>query len=512
MKLFRKIFALLIVLTFIIPAGCSAFFEKAGFIALNDTAFKKSNVFCIDTIGDKLVFGLYDEDTDKESVQIWNLKKNRQIASKDFKTDEENTISDVKLTNDDNLIIYDDINRKQYKYDFEFNLISEDKYVFTDEAYVKAEKSKNIDNNMFVAYESYASKVIADKYESIVFYVDDDNTYFQERNQNIQHLNSKGKQILYCEEKSNALLFYINDYSSFKTVNSAQIAAVKSNDMTKIPFASAFGDKYICVPLINDSGYLENIYFWNYSVDEKNEPFEAQVMNNDEIDKACKSLITAINKEFAVNVELNPKFDTDKFSDLDYEFTDNKIPSTAYLCLQALQYTMGLYPEGIFEEIGNEFDYKYRIVITGKLKDDSVGAYANNCNGYVYIVLPTFSFTIDNISHEIMHTMEYKLSDIDGKWDKLNPKNFSYDDYETDNELPYEESEKYFVRPYGMANQLEDRAVTMEGLFIAGVNNQSPDFLKQKAVRKKAELLCTEIRKAYKSVQKAENVIWEKYI
>jgi len=512
MKLFRKIFALLIALIFIIPAGCSALSEKAGFVALNTTVSEKSNVFCMDTFGDKLVFGLYDEDSEKESLQIWNLKKNRQIASKDFRTDEESSISNVKITDDEHLIVYDGIKEKQYKYDFEFNLISEDKYIFTDEAYVKAEKSKNIDNNMSAAYESYASKMIADKYESIVFYEDDNNTYFQERNLNIQHLNSKGKQILYCEEKSNALLFYINDYSNLKTVNSAQIEVVQSDDMTKIPFFSAFGDKYICVPLIHDSGYLENIYFWNYSVDEKSEPFEAQMMNNDEIDTACKNLIAEINREFTVNVELNPKFDTDKFSESDYEFTDNKIPSTAYLCLQALKYTMSLYPEGIFEEIGNEFDYKYKIIITGKIDDDSISAYANNCNGCVYIVLPTKNFTVENIAHEIMHTMEYKLSDIDNKWEKLNPKNFSYDDYETDNELPYEESEKYFVRPYGMANQLEDRAVTMEGLFIAGVNNQSPDFLKQKAVRKKAELLCNEIRKEYKSVQKAENVIWEKYI
>ncbi len=507
MKRLRSFFAVLLSLSVLILPGCTDFSKQSGFVQLSDMTPDNSYITDMDVCGNNLLVITTDEASGKTKMRLWDLKRNRLSAEKLLSSSEEFCVSSAEMT-DEKIIIRDETNSKQYEYDYELTLTDTKKYQYVDEYQKMLESMDNADES-FNILDSFASRIMGDRYEAVVFASDDSVTYFQEHPSSLNWLASFDKKILYYENKSNKLRFTVNDYAQEKVLNVEYLDITPYGSGASDLWLCGFSDKFVCVPITDEYGYIQNIYYWNYTVNQTDSPLKAVCMNNEQINEKCDELIDKIKKNYSVSVEINPKFSTDSFSEMDYKFTDNELPSAAYISLQLLEHTLSLYPKGIFQEIcaDDAFD-DYKIYITGKINDENVDAYANNINGTVYIVLPTYNFSVDNITHEIMHTLDYKLIDIDDKWIDLNPDDFYYSGSETQ----YNSEDKYFVRPYGMANSLEDRAVTMEGLFCAAVNNQKPEFLNYPVIREKCELLCRELRANYKTVQNCENVIWEKYL
>ena len=263
-----------------------------------------------------------------------------------------------------------------------------------------------------------------------------------------------------------------------------------------------------------DVNSVTEIWFWDYTVgaSETAENGAVYSMTLAEVEQAVKERVAQMNEKYGLNIIINPEERTEENGISTLENNDTFVPG--YLYLDTLDETLGKFPQGMFVEMkeGGEFD-DFRIYIGKRITDDFSAAFSSNINGVLYIAMTTSAFTESNIAHEMMHSMEYRMDDIWNKWQKLNPKGFEYygDPREADNT---EYDENYFVRGYGQANQLEDRATIFEELFTSGVNKdlESWWYADKPGVVVKAKFLCAEIRKAYPSVAAVDEAIWERWL
>ena len=254
------------------------------------------------------------------------------------------------------------------------------------------------------------------------------------------------------------------------------------------------------------------IYVWDFTAGAYDTPESGSVsdINFDEIEAATKARADEIGEKYGVKVIVNPEERTAENGIADLE--NNETFAPGYMNLDILDETLGRFPEGIFTEMLNDgmFD-EFRIYIAKRINDDFSAAYASNSDGILYIALTTSFFSASNIAHEMMHSMEYRIRDIWNDWEKLNPRGFDYygDTREANNS---EFNENYFVRGYGQANQLEDRATVFEELFVSGMNGDLENwwYSDKPGVVAKAKFLCDEIRKAFPSVAAVDEAIWEK--
>ncbi|MBQ9558265.1 MAG: hypothetical protein IJU94_06650 [Clostridia bacterium] len=259
-------------------------------------------------------------------------------------------------------------------------------------------------------------------------------------------------------------------------------------------------------------GTVVDIYVWDFTAGAYDTPDggNVSVVNCDEIEAITKARADEIGEKYGVKVIVNPEDRTEENGIADLE--NNETFAPGYMNLDVLDETLGRFPEGIFTEMLNDgmFD-EFRIYIAKRINDDFSAAYSNNGNGILYIALTTSFFNASNIAHEMMHSMEYRIRDIWSDWEKLNPRGFDYygDTREANNS---DFNENYFVRGYGQANQLEDRATIFEELFVSGMNEDLENwwYSDKPGVVAKAEFLCAEIRKAYPSVAAVDEAIWER--
>lgn len=472
--------------------------------------FNEETVVSIDLQGDLLMFLNFRTTTDNLYIlKLWNLAENKEVASITLNNTKLDQIFGAKFINESQIIVYDEWEEKSEIYDLNLQYIGEDKYKREVEMQnqIDTGKFKNIDGT-FWARESYASRNV-ENYQAIVFYDDEENAYFQKNPSNINSIYSKDKKIFYCEENDDKIKFYIRDYNILKTINTAEIDVKTYSEWTRMPYSVVANDKYLCVPIGNENGNLENIYFWNYTINTTKNPFEVEKMSIEEIENQNQKIVEEIKNKYDINVYLNEE----KHSEWDYDVKKEKLQSTIYVTLKELEETLDLFPKNIFTEMYEEEFEGFDIYIVGDITDGNINAYASNGNNRIYIVYETMFITQETIVHELMHTSEYRLFrhfiDLDDQWCKLNPENFEYNLENYDNEIIIQ----YFEREYGTKTILEDRAVTFEGMFSVGTGKiKNPSWMESKQILKKAELLSKAFRESFPSVQNAENVIWEKYL
>lgn len=257
-----------------------------------------------------------------------------------------------------------------------------------------------------------------------------------------------------------------------------------------------------------DVNTYTEIWFWDYTVgaSETADSNEIYYMTLDEIERKTKERAQQMSDKYGLSIVVNPDYGVSEGMEL--ISNDTFVP--AYLNLDTLDETLGAFPSGIFDEMrdGGSFD-EFRLCIGKSIDDDFSAAYSTNMDGVLYVVLSTSSFNMSNISHEMMHAMEYRLRDIWNDWRKLNPRGFEYyGDLREANNSDYDSN--YFVRGYGQSNQLEDRATIFEELFVSGSEGGADWWYADKpGVVAKAKFLCDEIRKAYPSVAAVDEAVWE---
>ncbi|MCH5315550.1 MAG: hypothetical protein J1E81_06530 [Eubacterium sp.] len=527
MKSIKKI--LCVFLSFILIAlyGCSMLEQKSGFIKMENLIFNKYEyVISVDIKDDTaLIFTSFSNDDEnyQHRIIIYNLRFNKLINQTTM-NDEKLSLSEfsAELTDDESFALCDVWEKKADIYNYDFEVIQDgidfntSKIYDYSEYYSEKIEANSLIEDTFVTQESFAYDILGDN-KILVFYDDSNNFYVQSYSENESIITSSGRKIFVCNESRDSLKFEIRDYSSSMITNTAEILLEEptDEDMTRIPYIDDVSEKYLVAPIVSNEGSLESIYYWNYTINQSEQPFDDGKINYNSIDKCINNAEENLENSYEIDVVLNP--DT---IDEDKPLIPEKNKLILYLSLLYLNETFEQFPKGMFKEI---YDYEdgfdsLCIYLCNYIDDNFSDAYAANMNGVNYIVYSTRSLSKSNIAHELLHAMEYRIWKVCGEkydiqWEKLNPPDFEYvgyDDYNNYNE--YDEVEKYFARDYGRATNLEDRAVTFEYLFSYGCNNIFLDWEKDSPVYKKAELICTSLKEAYPSIKNSDNIIWEKYL
>lgn len=494
---------------------------------MNELIFnKEENVISVDIRNNNaLILTSYSNDEENYSfrLMLYNLRKNRLISDKSL-NDEKYFLYEyeAEFVDDESIALYNVWEHTADTYDYELKPLEADikynqtKPLETVDYYDEKAKDNPLIDSGFVNYETFATDTLGNS-RILVFYDDNETFYTQKCDDNEAIYTTLDKKIFTYYEKRDTITFQIKDYSSSTIVNSAEIAldVLTDEDMSRVAWIGGVSEKYIVAPIISNNGSLESIYYWDYTIGQTEEQFDAGAMKYNKIDDYINKAREDIENRYSINFKINPDtIDEDK----PLVKEDNKIK--IYLSLLYLDETFSQFPDGMIKEMydyENGFD-SMCIYLCNYIDDDFSNAYAANMNGENYIVYSTRSLTKSTIAHELMHAAEYRIWSVcgdkyDNQWEKLNPPDFYYVGYdEYSNYDDNEDVDKYFARDYGRAGNLEDKAVTFEYLFCYGINDMEIYWDKKSPVFKKGKLICEALRESYPSVSKSDNPVWEKYI
>lgn len=214
----------------------------------------------------------------------------------------------------------------------------------------------------------------------------------------------------------------------------------------------------------------------------------------DEMEIENAELVDKIQKEYNVNV---------KYGELQFQVasrmnanvqTNNIIINNN---INEIYEALGQYGKDLFAKFKKD-GYKLNIVIFKSFNDDNLAlASKNNLNEInLYISnVPNFKRAFH---HEMLHILEYYMSDKGVKfqyWNSFNPKTFKYTNDTTSLDSAYiyyqnlnsnEIDEKYFLSKYSKVNEKEDRAeifatiMSTDGKLDYIENTDSPLYKKAK--------------------------------
>lgn len=220
----------------------------------------------------------------------------------------------------------------------------------------------------------------------------------------------------------------------------------------------------------------------------------------------------------------------------DTEFTDHRAElllseEDIAQALNTLDYVMGRYPEGFFEQLKHNIYKEIEIQITGVLeKDYSTEEATYISGGFVNYVYPgKFVMALDarpvdlseeincimaeTMYHEFSHIIDKRLEFVsqyredavysDMGWEALNPEGFEYNDTYYGNLEP--QYADYFVDAYACTNGTEDRARTMEYAMGGYVGM----FEEKSGLTDKLEYYCQGIRDGFDTTGWPEELPWE---
>lgn len=152
--------------------------------------------------------------------------------------------------------------------------------------------------------------------------------------------------------------------------------------------------------------------------------------------------------------------------------------------------------------------------ITGTPSNDMGGMHLVSAGDH-YIVLTVDADLKTALSHHLCHVLDsyvYAHSDDYDKWDKLNPKGFTYAgtyDVQPDPDEPLLQGDTLcFVSAYGMSYAKEDRAT----LFAAALESGNEAMMALPRMQSKLQYLCTAIRDAFQWKETELALPWEQYL
>lgn len=345
-------------------------------------------------------------------------------------------------------------------------------------------------------------------------------------------------------EKPHAYSFEINRITTKETLNAISTPEYGPN-YTLSMHVCAMNDTYAFLVFSDyeEEQYSESIYLWNYMADADPAPMDDfEVYHESDLDQKNLELIAQIEDAYKVHIITPYQQEESQYSEMiltmiisSYDMDLNLGKAECYVMLNQLDVVLGYFPKGMFEDIIKDSFDEYAIYLVQEFLDPAVGAFASNMwlnseldpeeangediamTGQVFACFAAKTFAETHIPHEIMHTMEYRLDgELMERWYGLNPETFSYemdlyDNPEQTDSLDFDHWD-YFMSLYATKNELEDRAVTFETLFMSSLGEGTPYWLDEPHLNEKAKFLADAIHACYPSVQAADEVLWEKYV
>ncbi len=213
-----------------------------------------------------------------------------------------------------------------------------------------------------------------------------------------------------------------------------------------------------------------------------------------------------------------------------------------YSALSTLRSVLAKFPSGFLKELTETENIE--ILLTGRILSDGISrdsittAEAFTSEDYdnrvQYVVIDISTANPETVvPHEFMHVIENAMCCMnDGnyevfmRWGMLNPEDFEYSYVYTNEDgstitwhdryigqLYYEGGEMsadevYFVNGYATTYPCEDRATMFENMF----SDELPAYFSGSNMQLKANYLCVCIRECFRSLDGAEDVIWERNV
>ena len=239
-------------------------------------------------------------------------------------------------------------------------------------------------------------------------------------------------------------------------------------------------------------------------------------------------LADVLSEKYGVEIYIADQCDT--------EFTDHRADlllseEDILQTLNTLDYAMGRYPEGFFEQLKHNTHKKIEIQILGVLeKDYSTEETTYVSGGFVNYMYPgKYVMALDGramnlseeinpiveelIYHEFSHIIDKRMEYFamfnadaaysDYGWESLNPEGYVYNDSYYGNLDP--QYADYFVDAYACTNGTEDRARTMEYAMGGYIGT----FAEKKGLTEKLEYYCKGIRDSFDTTGWTEVLPWE---
>ena len=512
MKKLKPILAIIVALSILLFSGCAniqALIPNADsdFYEIKSISNKADIIYAIDISGDNILL-LTSKGIENYKLFVYDALSNRITAEKSLDDCPLDYISGAIFNSDNEIYVYDEGNEKAVVYDLNLNQTG----TADHEVVYDRELGTELINDTFTFFDTYAFSYQGSRY-CFVFYDDLENIYFFD-GENEAVFSANGKKLFTAElnfsentPNSNATV-YVKDVENGLCINSMKLESVSGNLTNDIP-ASAISDKYVCfsshVSNNQTGGSKNTLYLWKYTEKPTNEKIEIKSMTANGLLEDNERITKELKDKYGINVYANKK------PNFGFEVVLSATPLQINNVLSQLSDCLALFPENFVKEIYKDAVDGLNIYIVDFI--DGATAFANDFLEEYEICFDShggFSKTV--AMHELMHLIDNRIItyyddngvDFIDEWKKLNPADFEYG---IDDKNP----EEHFVSYYAMTaidEDLADTFQTMYEAYIFGGDHRLEDY---EFVRKKADLLCEGIRKAYPSMANAKDVCWEKY-
>ncbi|MCH5321371.1 MAG: hypothetical protein J1E36_06380 [Eubacterium sp.] len=518
MRKSKSFFSLFLVVAILLLSGCSDIQsiiskDNGDFYEITALSKKANNYSAIDIMGDNILFlsSMYEKPFD---LTLYDANNDRIIAQTSLADCPLEYISSAKFNGKNEIIVFDESAEKCVSYDLNLNKTGQADYT-AENSFDFSEKSDLI-TDRFAYNDTYAYSVEGDYF----YFVSCDNVdeVYVFNNYNRDILSVQDKKLLlseseYSEEsRTTTLTVSVEDYENALCINEITLDTYFIKGTFSDITVSALSDKYACFVkrIGNDAtgGQRFIPYLWKYNENSVNEKLDIKKMTKDDFNNENTQLIDEINSKYGIGVKVNERAEFTNY-DEDYDAT----PLEVNYVLSSLIDSLALFPDNFIKEIyDREYVKGLNIYIVRSI--DGAGAYANDFIETLEIVFSTSSFNNSIVFHEFMHLIDNKIEDYYAEqdmnfydmWCELNPKDFEY--Y---SEIDFEFDEEYFISEYAMTNYAEDMADTFQSMYNAYDTGYAKDITENGHVKKKADLICEAIRKAFPSMENAQEPCWEKY-
>lgn len=297
-------------------------------------------------------------------------------------------------------------------------------------------------------------------------------------------INKNGTSLLTISD-SNELVVY--DLTNKTILNKLKLN-INDNEFISLLYIDSL------VYYIVTDGIKSYMYTWDY----KDKPINDKIISIKEYTKVDNYyLASKIKNDFNVNINI---YENSINTNEDYYtlplLDNNKIYNSLTKVYE------------VFTSLSKEFMKDFNSDIELYLSDKIISKELTKPNGYSllkdnkYIIAIDTNSTLEStLYHELMHIIENKMSTLNpfSKWNKLNPKNFKYNNSytdEMDNRYTISSNEDiYFIDSYSKTYESEDRARIFETICTSNSLKNYPH------IEKKAKYLREEILKVYPNLK-----------
>ena len=290
---------------------------------------------------------------------------------------------------------------------------------------------------------------------------------------------------------------------------------------------SGYWEGYFFLDFMDDSCRL---MFWDVSAQTPGEdlpmsPPEQAPPSQTLLESGLYERAEQLSQRFGLDIRIAEQCAADYSHYETYPLTD---PIFVRDCLDILENTLRLYPEGFFRQLCYGSIDSIRIELVGGLtaKEDvtthpaSVGAFAQAMDSCYVIVLDGFLLQPQTLFHEFSHIIDARLEWDSGiredalyseeAWLTLQPEGFRYamSYTEISGELLSFLESGYFITEYALTYPTEDRATLME----AAMSLYTWDFEPGSGTREKLRYYADCIRDCFDTEGWPERTLWEQVL